>query len=183
MGLDMYLNRRSYVENWDHMKAEYLHEITIKRGGKIREDIDPKRISYIEEQVAYWRKANSIHNWFVEHVQDGEDDCGTYNVSTEQLKELVDACNQVLNTVETVEGDVHTGTIYTPDGGIVHETEKGEVVAQPKIAESVLPTKSGFFFGSTSYDKYYLEDLRETVKMLTPLLEDEEGEYTYHSSW
>jgi hypothetical protein len=26
------------------------------------------------EQVAYWRKANAIHRWFVEHVHGGEDD-------------------------------------------------------------------------------------------------------------
>jgi hypothetical protein len=24
--------------------------------------------------VGYWRKANAIHRWFVEHVQDGNDD-------------------------------------------------------------------------------------------------------------
>ena len=29
----------------------------------------------IMEMVGYWRKQNAIHNWFVENVQDGIDDC------------------------------------------------------------------------------------------------------------
>lgn len=50
----------------------------------------------IEEHVGYWRKANQIHNWFVENVQGGEDDCGSYVVSEEQLEELKSLCEQVL---------------------------------------------------------------------------------------
>lgn len=36
----------------------------------------------------YWRKANQIHNWFVENIQDGEDDCGFYQVKFDKLMEL-----------------------------------------------------------------------------------------------
>ena len=28
-----------------------------------------------ENQVAYWRKFNALHKWFVNHVQDGVDEC------------------------------------------------------------------------------------------------------------
>ena len=61
MGLDMYLYKKSYVKNWQHMKPESLHKITIKKGGKVRKDIKTDRITYIIEEVAYWRKANAIH--------------------------------------------------------------------------------------------------------------------------
>lgn len=182
MGLDMYLSRRCYVKNWDHLKPEDRHEIIIKRGGKIRDDIVPTRISYIEEEVAYWRKANAIHGWFVEQVQEGVDDCGQYTVTIEQLKELIDACQQVLDTVKTVEGDVITQTIITA-GQVEQLTKKGEVIINPEIAENILPSKSGFFFGNTSYNEYYLQDLQDTVRMLTPLLKDTEGKYIYHASW
>jgi hypothetical protein len=50
----------------------------------------------------------------------------------------------------------------------------------------ILPTQSGFFFGSTDYDEWYVKDLEDTVKMLTDLLnEDPDGsaEYEYRSSW
>ncbi len=36
----------------------------------------------------YWRKSNQIHQWFVENVQGGKDDCAEYSVSFDQLKLL-----------------------------------------------------------------------------------------------
>lgn len=49
------------------------------------------------EEVGYWGKANQIHKWFVDNVQDGVDDCGDYKVTKEQLIELHNVCNDVLN--------------------------------------------------------------------------------------
>lgn len=43
----------------------------------------------------YWRKANHIHKWFVDHCQDGEDDCREADVTSGQLQELVDALEKV----------------------------------------------------------------------------------------
>lgn len=183
MGLDMYLYRKSYVRNWDHQKSESRHEITVKLGGVIREDIQPERICGIIEEVAYWRKANAIHQWFVDNVQDGDDECLETHVEREQLAELVGLCKQVLNSVETVHGDVSTGTTFHPDGRIEEHTIPGQVVAQVGIAELLMPTQSGFFFGSTDYDELYLDDLRETVRQLEPLLTDKTGDYSYRSSW
>ncbi len=50
----------------------------------------------LQVQVAYWRKANQIHKWFVDHVQDGKDDCNEYRVTRDQLQLLVDNCKLVL---------------------------------------------------------------------------------------
>jgi hypothetical protein len=50
----------------------------------------------ISEEVAYWRKANAIHRWFVENVQGGVDNQANYYVSREQLQQLLDAVNKVL---------------------------------------------------------------------------------------
>ena len=53
---------------------------------------------YIHDQVGYWRKANAIHNWFVENVQDGEDDCDYHRPLTRQdLKKLAEQCRIVLD--------------------------------------------------------------------------------------
>ena len=49
----------------------------------------------IYEEVGYWRKANAIHKWFVDNIQDGNDDCGDYEVSKEQLEELLRVCKLV----------------------------------------------------------------------------------------
>jgi hypothetical protein len=48
-------------------------------------------------EIGYWRKANQIHRWFVQNVQNGVDDCGEYKVTKEQLIQLHNVCNDVLN--------------------------------------------------------------------------------------
>ena len=44
----------------------------------------------------YWRKANAIHKWFVDRVQDGEDNCSEYEVTLKQLEELLAVIDEVL---------------------------------------------------------------------------------------
>ena len=46
------------------------------------------------EEVAYWRKANMIHKWFVDHVQDGQDDCDIHRELTRQ--DLLDLLDEVV---------------------------------------------------------------------------------------
>ena len=97
MGLDMYLNRKTYVKQWSHQTPEEKFEITITKGGKPYDGIDLANVTHIEEEVGYWRKANQIHRWFVENVQDGVDNCGEYSVGKSQLEELLNVCREVLN--------------------------------------------------------------------------------------
>lgn len=145
--------------------------------------VDLKKVSYIIEEAAYWRKSNQIHQWFVQNVQDGNDDCKDYYVSREQLKELVELCKTVLQTAKTVDGHVWNGITWTQKDGEVHDYKPGLVIVNQEEIEELLPTASGFFFGSTDYDEYYMKDLQDTINMLEPLLEDEDGEYEYSSSW
>jgi len=95
MGLDMYLKNRKYIgANYEHNKV--TGNIELYRDGK-KIDINFDKVVYIVEIVAYWRKANAIHNWFVENVQDGIDDCKEYFVSVTQLHDLLNKVNAVLN--------------------------------------------------------------------------------------
>jgi hypothetical protein len=190
MGLDMYLHKKTYVKNWEYMKEKDTHEVTVSRGGKIRTDIKPERISEIVEQVAYWRKANQIHSWFVHNVQNDVDNCGEYYVSIDQIKELVDLCKRILDFSETFEGKVTTGMQWSPSEGHRVIQEEGSVMTPPSIelAKKLLPSQEGCFFGSTDYNQFYLEDLRITIKQLEPLIEeikgcDDCGSLYYHSSW
>lgn len=54
-------------------------------------------------EIGYWRKANQIHNWFVENIQEGIDDCGDYPVTISQLDELKSLCQEVLDNKEKAE--------------------------------------------------------------------------------
>ncbi len=51
--------------------------------------------------------------------------------------------------------------------------------------EALLPTTSGCFFGSTEYDSYYLDDIKNTKEVLDKVLSlDTKGwDFEYHSSW
>jgi len=155
MGLDQYLYARKYTSDTDFFGAERkaLH-------GKLREAIGEaakyqggnlKSIS-IEMEVAYWRKVNAVHQWFVDNCQDGVDDCRQSRVEREQLQNLLDGCREVL--------------------------------ANRKGAHTILPTMSGFFFGSTDYDEYYFSDIEDTVNQLEGVLKlDDTWEFYYQSSW
>jgi hypothetical protein len=64
-----------------------------------------------------------------------------------------------------------------------------EVLATPELAPNKLPTESGFFFGSTEYDEWYIKGLKETVEILRPLLDPvpsfyaDDVSYYYQASW
>lgn len=59
-------------------------------------------------EVAYWRKANAIHKWFVDNVQGGVDECQRSYVSREQLTALRDLCKSVLEKPDRAESAMPT---------------------------------------------------------------------------
>jgi hypothetical protein len=97
MGLDMYLYKKTFLWTGEYVREEKRDTITITQGGNPHPSINPKRIKEVVEEVGYWRKANQIHNWFVENVQKGMDDCAEYKVDVEQLRDLLNLCEDVLD--------------------------------------------------------------------------------------
>jgi hypothetical protein len=183
MGLDMYLFKKTYVKNWEHKGDDnyYIPEFRKKNGDETF--IRPERVTYIVEEVMYWRKANQIHKWFVDNVQDEDDNCGEYYVSRNQLAELRDLCKQVLESTVLIEGAVING--YTCEGGVkIPIIEDGKVMENSRVAEELLPVAEGFFFGSTEYNEWYYNDIKETYETLNDLLSEEgDGGFYYQSSW
>jgi len=138
MGLDMYLSKRTYIgAEYEHRNVKGMLTITAGKDNKII-PIQFNRISYIEESVGYWRKANHIHAWFVENVQNGVDDCRDYEVSISDLETLLEFCKEVLthkdkaaDILPTQAGFFFGGTDY--DEYYFHQCE--ETV---KMLESIL---------------------------------------------
>ena len=67
-----------YVSNWDHAPdPEWETDIDKALGGFSTDESPHGHIwpGGQEVCVAYWRKANAIHSWFVENCQDGVDEC------------------------------------------------------------------------------------------------------------
>lgn len=133
------------------------------------------------KEVYYWRKANAIHQWFVDNIQNGNDDCEDYRVTQKDLQILIDTLKEVYNSLCNKE----MITKKVQDGLIEYETKvfKEEDL---EIAKQLLPTQEGFFFGSTQYDEYYFEDIKKTLNDLQIINEcfDFENNYLiYGSSW
>lgn len=186
MGLDMYLYKKTYVKNWEHMKPEEKTDVIIRVGGKPHPFIKSERISEIQEEIGYWRKANAIHDWMVHNVANGVDDCKEVYVSDKKLRELLDICRRVVADSTLKKGKIQNGWSY--EGGQKKKImEDGEFIADPSVAKMLLPTSEGFFFGGTDYDKYYLEDIKDTIKILeTCIIEIDRGDrasYYYEASW
>ena len=136
-------------------------------------------------EVAYWRKANAIHRWFVDHVQNGVDKCQESPVTREQLNELLSVCHEVIKAANLIEGHVNDGSHAGPDTNWewVDDYIEGKIIAEPEAIEKLLPTRNGFFFGSTAYDENYFQDVKDTVRQLQVVLALEFKEFLYQSSW
>jgi len=158
MGLDMYLYASKYVSSSDMFEKDNPTRFAeiIKAVGA---DDFPKLefgSATVDIQVGYWRKANAIHDWFVQNCQGGEDKCQKAYVSRDSLIELRDACMKVLASKDNQD-----------------------------VAEEFLPTASGFFFGGTEYDEYYWQYVESTITLLNTLLVTvpEDWDFNYQSSW
>jgi hypothetical protein len=151
MGLDMYLYKKTYVRQWSHNKPEDQFQVLVNRGGKIYDNIKPERVSYITEEVGYWRKFNALHNWFVTECADGVDECQEIWIYRDKLEQLQE---------------------------ILHKIQLNN-----DLADELLPTTDGFFFGGTEYDEYYFEQVSETLELVEQLLSEPTGDIYYRASW
>lgn len=131
MGLDMYLHATRSITTWDGTDTELVEKL--KEMMPEMASFDPDSIMF---QVAYWRKANAIHKWFVDNVQDGIDECQESPVCFEKLEEL---------------RDLVIGLLERRD---------------PAEASEKLPPTAGFFFGSCDMDEWYWHSLEDTKKQL-----------------
>lgn len=184
MGLDMYLYKKTYVKNWGHTPKEQRHSITVRMGGKVRNDIKRNRIVSIVEEVAYWRKFNALHAWFVTNCADGVDDCKEVYVETSQLKELLENLKKIKASLDKSDKKkVKVKTGWSRKEGDTYADI--DVFTDTSLAEELLPTQSGFFFGGTEYDDYYYQDIVETIKTFEELLVEEAngGDFYYRASW
>lgn len=154
MGLDMYLYASRYTSpaEWrPEDERKKFKEILKAVNGEKFVDTDLPSIN-IDLKVGYWRKANQIHQWFVDNVQDGNDNCAEYYVDRDKLIELRDLCKLALKDKDK--------------------------------AEELLPTQSGFFFGSTEIDEWYWQDVNATIEIIDRCLEmPDTWTFKYQSSW
>ncbi len=117
---------------------------------------DEKNEDHLAELV-YWRKANEIQAWFD-------------RLCEEKHERPMENCEDFNVTID----DLHR---------LLDDLRK--VDADHSLADKILPTTSGFFFGSTEYDEYYFDNIKQTIKDIEGVIEehDDGREYVYHPWW
>ena len=162
MGLDQYLTAKKYVSKWDYSGGFDSRVITQEFQDLLPMDT-PDITKYgqfagitVEYPVGYWRKANAIHNYFVQTLGEGVDECQEMYVPRETLSDLRERCQDVIASSD-----------------------------MEQMAKEVgLETVSGFFFGDTEYGDWYKEDLKLTVEICDFVLAlPEEYSLHYQASW
>ena len=169
MGLDMYLEIRKneYCSKYHQDKGsdlilEYPKDIT----EFIPNPADLRISRQTNYEVGYWQKANHIHNWFMQNC-----------ALRDEYDNPIDDCRPIEITVDKLEK-------------LLDACKK--VLADHSLAETLLPTQSGSFFGSTAYDEYYFGEIERTIEIIEPVLkfakhkleiEDYDWEVYYQASW
>lgn len=192
MGLDMYLykvkrqqgktfadilelDRKFENEELNQAEADKLLPYLFERS------IGDYKYKTLFDEVGYWRKANNIHNWFVENIQNGIDECDYYVVQKDDIIQLLDTVNKV---IDSLKGKKTISKVIT--NGESSFSIKVYEDADLEVAKDLLPTQEGFFFGTTHYTDYYFENLKETKKILTKIVNNfsfDKNYLIYHSSW
>jgi hypothetical protein len=158
MGLDMYLSGKVYISNSKFINDEMVPNEDFK---KIVDVLPEGTFAdsnagglLIDVPVAYWRKFNALHDYIIQNYNNGEDRCEPVNLTKPSLVTLLEILTNIANR---------------PVGS--------------EYAKEHLPTASGFFFGSTEYDVYYMGEVRRTIKILKKLIDSNYDYFVYESSW
>lgn len=130
-------------------------------------DISFYKLQRKGKELSYFRKVNFLVKFFndkmVEYcggtILDGLD----IPIDKEWCEELLEKCTQVVNKYNELK------TLYTPDTDknntkLFESEEANNLFA--KFASETLSTMAGFFYGSTDYDKWYLEDVKDVIEHL-----------------
>ena len=126
------------------------------------------------QSLCYCWKRNAIHNWFIKNVQGGIDDDRWHKVSLNDLKQLKKICETVI---------AHSEIPYSVI--LDNDAYYSQLIKDSSVAEKLLPTLDGVFFGGIEYDGYYLEYLKDTVKDLEKILAETDFDKVtvFYNSW
>ena len=145
MGLDQYI------------EIEVVHQT---ENVKKRRAVTERR----DETLAYFRKVNFIQKFFEDKYEVPDDE--RVPITKEDLQGLADLCDRVMSKFEEWDGAKEA-------------LDSDDYVEPPKhiqdYADELLPTCDGFFFGSTDYDNWYfnnVKDVRDTVREILQEVED-----------
>lgn len=167
MGLDMYIKRIKKVDGYSFEEMmEFRNKIYDMPDPLIKEKDgglpDAVRSNLLTTtyfgreslsltlELAYWRKAHMIHEWFVRFVQDGVDMCEPHEVFKKQLEVCLKSVQDALKESRAI------------DKGIRHESDVSTVFGYAEEGsqafEHLLQTESQLItvLNYTDFDEYHV---------------------------
>ena len=91
MGLDMFIWGKQRLWGISDESEELQDNVSA-----MFPELGDAKVNVVEAEVAYWRKANAIHDWFVKNVQNGKDECQETYLEKAHLESLLSVVNEVL---------------------------------------------------------------------------------------
>jgi hypothetical protein len=158
MGLDMYLTARRYLRDW----GQNNDIETINMINKMF-NFDPIEKNSIDCNVGIEELVFGAAYWRKANAIHGW--------FVKKVQEGVDECKDTPVSREQLQELIDTCKA---------------VLADNSKASELLPSQSGFFFGSTDYNEWYFNDLAYTVEQLERVLSTEvfkKCDFYYRSSW
>ena len=156
MGLDMYLSAKRYISN-------HLNE-----GDSERAEAIQKLFPELAELKGRWGDASPVKEVTI--------DAGYWRKA-----------NQIHDWfVKNVQGGEDECRPHYVSREQLQELKEicQQVIEDKSLARTLLPTSSGFFFGSTDYSDYYYDDLADTISIVDRCLALPNcWEFEYRSSW
>ena len=182
MGLDIYFNAKRKNEklrkDYDEEYAKYrdaqkrYNDALDKEVEKIKGTTEPNqsdcfdlpkevedrvRAEFESDAIELQRKLDDCYNALYSDVAyfrkvnfllpyfNYEENCSEIVIDKYEVEELIEDCERVLAAKDTDEAE--------------------------SVADELLPTEEGFFFGNTDYDECYFNDVREVADKFTEILD------------
>jgi len=132
------------VEEWDKDNNKYVCKLkTIEDANNYANKIVSAKPSEIcTETDLYYRKVNFLYAFFPPTEEE------MAIIEKADAERLVEACNKVIKAYNNGNADWES------------------------VAEEELPTQSGFFFGSTDYDDWYISDVKQVRREFAKLIKE-----------
>lgn len=151
----------------DKYTIEYYRQFLTKKSMYV-EGVGQQTCDSIFDQLARFIKANPIFNWFIQNVMNNNIDKEYYEVTENNLKNLLEVCNKVREGFTFVKTDSYYGDEYE---------------VNVEVAKEVLPTvdDAGYVFGPHNYGRAYVNQIINTIDVVNKILEttDFEKETVY----
>lgn len=141
-------------------------------------------------EIIYWRKENHFHKFFCENGESTpktSEWLGPYVISRDILTDLLKRIDTILATKldKPITKKFNNGFTIEAGGKRTERFVELDINYDDEVAKELLPTQSGFFFGSTEYTSWYFKSLLETRDVINNYLIEHPRarKFIYDSSW